>query len=257
MDLTVEFLSGEAPKDQISRIVQQALSGGIDVLLANLVISLGVDIHDLNNMVMLGVPRSFTEYVQTAGRTGRGATPGHVHVVLQPFYPRDAYMYRHFHAILSDVAGYYDVLPVRSTNLFCASEMFGNVAKALLSALCMNPKAPQWTNSRGIRNIMASMDGRIQAAITSILCDDPTLTNEIRSMVDVRLSRLLEDLYRSNEFLSTAIRDSDTPWLIYSLRGKTGASVNVRCMDQLLAERLAATASSEVASQEEIITDAE
>ena len=103
---------------------------------------------------------------------------------------------------------------------------------------------------------MASMDGRIQAAITSILCDDPTLTNEIRSMVDVRLSRLLEDLYRSNEFLSTAIRDSDIPWLIYSLRGKTGASVNVRCMDQLLAERLAA-ASSEAAPQEEIIADAE
>src|SRR5207237_593999 len=125
-ELRVEFLSGEAPKDQISRIVQRTVAGEIDILLANLVISLGIDIHHLNHMVMLGVPRSFTEYVQTAGRTGRGRSPGHVQIILQPFNPRDNYLYRHVHAMLSDVAGYYDVLPVRSTNLYCASQIFGN-----------------------------------------------------------------------------------------------------------------------------------
>lgn len=71
-DLRVDFLSGEAPKNQISQILHRALRGEIEILLANLVISLGIDIHGMNHMVMLGVPRSFTEYVQTAGRTGRG-----------------------------------------------------------------------------------------------------------------------------------------------------------------------------------------
>src|SRR5713226_10409683 len=90
-------------------------------------------------MVMLGVPRSFTQYVQTAGRTGRGRAPRHVSVILQSYYPRDVYLYRHFHAVLSDISGYYDVLPVRSTNLYCAEQVFGNVAKAILSAICMRP----------------------------------------------------------------------------------------------------------------------
>src|SRR5439155_6588680 len=147
-----------------------------DVLLANLVISLGMDIRQLNHMIMLGVPRGFTEYVQTAGRTGRGNSPGHVQIVLQPFFPRDAYLYRHFHAILSDVAGYYDILPVRSTNLFCASASFSNVAHSLITALCYNPGTPRWTHRQGVRAALEGMDGRIQGAITRILCDDPSLT---------------------------------------------------------------------------------
>lgn len=240
VDLRVEFLSGEAPKDQISRIVQQALAGEIDILLANLVISLGVDIHDLNHMVMLGVPRSFTEYVQTAGRTGRGRSPGHVQIILQPFNPRDNYLYRHFHAILSDVAGYYDVLPVRSTNLFCASEMFGNVAKSLITALCVRLPDPQWPHANGVRTMLQRFGGRIQGAITRILCDDPTLEQDVRNLVDTRLSQLQYQLAGSPGFLSEVMHDSDDPWLIYSLRGRTGSTVRVTCIDQPLLERLRA-----------------
>jgi hypothetical protein len=237
-DLRVDFLSGEAPKNQISRILQQALAGEIDLLLANLVISLGIDIHGLNHMVMLGVPRGFTEYVQTAGRTGRGRSPGHVQIILQPFYPRDAYLYRHFHAILSDVAGYYDVLPVRSTNLFCAGEIFGNVTKSLITALCMNATTPQWTNVRGVRAVLGPMNGRIQGAITRILCDDPTISNDVRTMVDARYQQLQDQLARQDGFLSDAMHNSEVPWLVYSLRGRTGSTVRLTCVDQLLLERL-------------------
>lgn len=241
-ELSVEFLSGEAPKDQISRIVQKALAGDIDVLLANLVISLGVDIHPLNHMIMLGVPRSFTEYVQTAGRTGRGASPGHVHIILQPFYPRDAYLYRHFHAILSDVAGYYDVLPVRSTNLFCAGEIFGNVAKSLVTALCNNPPGvePQWTHARGVRTVLGRLEGRIQGAIARILCDDPALMEDVRAMVEARLRQLRYELDTRDGFLSDVLYGSSVPWLITSLRGRAGSTVRVTCIDQPLMERLRA-----------------
>lgn len=254
-ELRVDFLSGEAPKNQISRILHQALAGEIDVLLANLVISLGIDIHGLNHMVMLGVPRSFTEYVQTAGRTGRGQSPGHVQIILQPFYPRDAYLYRHFHAILSDVAGYYDVLPVRSTNLFCASEIFGNVAKSLIVALCMNPARPQWTNLRGIRAVVGPVNGRIQGAIARILCDDPTVSADVRAMVDARFQQLQDELGRQNGFLSDMMRNSDVAWLIYSLRGRTGSTVRVNCIDQLLLERLRSRPEDEDNGEEEATAD--
>jgi len=252
-DLRVDFLSGEAPKNQISQILHQALRGEIEVLLANLVISLGIDIHGMNHMVMLGVPRSFTEYVQTAGRTGRGQSPGHVQVILQPFYPRDAYLYRHFHAILSDVAGYYDVLPVRSTNIFCAGEIFGNVAKSLITALCMNPSAPQWTNLRGIRSVISRLDGRVQGAITRILCDDPGISSEVRAMVDTRYQQLQDELARQNRFLSEVMRNSDVPWLIFSLRGRSGSTVRVTCVDQPLLELFRNRQDEEPEDEEEAV----
>ena len=240
-DLGVEFLSGEAPKDQISRIIQRAVSGEIDVLLANLVISLGIDISDLNHMVMLAVPRSFTEYVQTAGRTGRGTTPGHVHIILRPDYPRDSYLYRHMHAVFSDVAGYYDVLPVKSTNLHCANEIFGNIAKSILTTLCLSIGAndpPRWPNSNGIRGTTQNLLPRIENAIAQVICDDPALINDVRTMVQTRIRHLLDELQRSNNFLSGMLRESDIPWLIFSLRGRGHNTVGVSCVDQVLLELL-------------------
>lgn len=252
-DLGVEFLSGEAPKDQISRIIQRAVSGEIDILLANLVISLGVDISDLNHMVMLTVPRSFTEYVQTAGRTGRGDASGHVHIILRPDYPRDSYLYRHMHAVFSDVAGYYDVLPVKSTNLHCANEIFGNIAKSILTTLCLSigtNDPPRWPNSTGIHGITRNLLPRIENAISQVLCDDPALIDDVRVMVHSRIRQLLDELQRSNSFFSTMLRESDAQWLIYSLRGRGHSTVGVNCVDQILLELLQETPRNEVVDDE-------
>ena len=240
-DLTVEFLSGEAPKNEISTILDRALSGDIDILLANMVISLGVDIHGLNHMVMLGVPRGFTEFVQTAGRTGRGAASGHVHIVLQPFNARDAYLYRHFHAVLSDVAGYYDVLPVRSTNLHCASEIFGNVAKAILIGLCFNPDAPVWPNAGGVIRAIDSLPGKlrsIESGMTGILCDDPTLTAEVAQLTSTKMNGLMDEVSRAGGFLSEVFSRDDRSWLITSLRGRSTNTVRMTCADEPLLEAL-------------------
>lgn len=237
-DLSVEFLSGEAPKDQISRILERALRGEIDILLANLVISLGVDIHGLNHMIMMGVPQGFTEFVQTAGRTGRGRSAGHVHIVLQPFNARDGYLYRHFHAVLTDVAGYYDILPVKSTNLFCAGEMFGNVAKSVLTALCMTPQQPKWPHANGIQAVMAGRERQVQGGISRILCDDVELTRDTDELVRTKLRALLDEVIAKGEFLSDVMLAPGSDWLIRSLRGKSGSVVRVTCADDSLMERL-------------------
>ncbi|HEX5750060.1 MAG TPA: helicase-related protein [Archangium sp.] len=240
-DLRVEFLSGEAPKDQISNILTRALQGEIDILLANLVISLGVDIHGLNHMVMLGMTQSFTEFVQTAGRTGRGLrSSGHVHVILQPFNPRDAYVYRHFHAVLSDVSGYYDVLPVKSTNLFCAGEMFGNIVKATLVGLCFRPQRPRWPNAIGVRDALGGRDAQIRGGLAGLLCDDPQLLADTRDLVDTRFRALMDQLSQQNAFLSAIMTAPTSDWLIRSLRGRPGNVVRVTCADDALLARLRA-----------------
>lgn len=237
-DLKIEFLSGEAPKDKISRILHEAQGEEIDILLANLVISLGVDIHGLNHMVMLGVPRSFTEYVQTAGRTGRGASPGHVHIIMQPIFPRDNYLFRHFHAILSDISGYYDILPVKSTNLYCANEIFGNVAKSILTSLCFSPNAPKWANRNGLNSLLGAnnrrAEQRVKRLITKILCNDASLTPDVNMMVNTRFSILSREINARDSFLSDTMKNSPTPWLINSLRGSFGQGVRITCVDEQL-----------------------
>jgi len=130
----VEFLSGDATTTTVSRIFQMALNKETEILLANLVISLGLDIGNLNNMIMLGMPKSMTEFVQTAGRTGRLNKPGHVYIHLLPSVPRDNFVYENFHRVMSDVSGYYDKEPIQSTNAYAAKIIFPNILKLIINA---------------------------------------------------------------------------------------------------------------------------
>ena len=233
-NLRIDFLSGEAPKNQISQILQKAHEEELDILLANLVVSLGIDIHGLNHMFMFGVPRGFTEFVQTAGRTGRGSNPGHVSILLVPHATRDTYLYRHFHAILTDVSGYYDVLPVQSSNLYCSEEIFGNVAKAYLSAACM--KYGKWTNRNGINEVKKKVP--FERPIIGALCNIPELQRETAQLVNRKYNQLGDEITAQGKFLSELMRDSQQNWLMYGLRGRSGNTIKVSCKDQLLLELL-------------------
>lgn len=232
--LEIEFLSGEAPKNQISRILQRALDGELDILLANMVISLGIDIHGLNHMLMYGVPQGFTEYAQTSGRTGRGTSPGLISIVLRQSSSRDVYLYRHFHAVLSDVAGYYDILPVRSTNLHCSEEIFGNVLKALVSAMCM--RKTEWAHPDGVRRVLAKSEDRLRQGISRLLCDDPDLKGETQKLVNDQYQRLMGDFQSQGKFLGEFMDLSERQWLLGNLRSNSAKRVKVTCQDQILLE---------------------
>jgi hypothetical protein len=257
--LNIDFLSGEAPKNKISEIIHKALSGQLDLLLANLVISLGIDIQDLNHMIMFGVPKGFTEYVQTAGRTGRGSVSGHVNIILLPAFPRDVYLYRHFHAVLSDVSGYYDALPVKSTNLHCSEQIFGNVSKAILTAFCM--REPRWANNTGLNYVITKMGrnnynqglGSINGGISRILCNDETLRADTNNIVLTKSRRLFQELRTRNEFLSKVMTDSLAQWLIFSLRGRANNIVRVNSIDQTILDLITTTNDPDYEETDELV----
>jgi superfamily II DNA/RNA helicase len=119
----------------MAELFERAQNGKLPMLLANLVISLGIDIENLNNMVMLGAPRKMTEQVQTAGRTGRGNAPGHVTMHLLPSNPRDVYLYANFHRVLGDVEGYFETAPIQPTNAHAADLLLPNLLKAVLAGM--------------------------------------------------------------------------------------------------------------------------
>lgn len=228
--LQVEFLSGKSPKDQISRIIENAQTSKIDILLANLVVSLGIDISGLNHMVMFGVPRSFTEYVQTAGRTGRGTVSGHVNIILLPIYPRDNYLYRHFHAVFSDVVGYYDALPVKSTNLYCSEQVFGNVIHGLFASLALRQSV--WLNRRGFEEVIGSekREKGLLGGIAKILSNDAELQADTERLVIRRYRKLKVDMLGRSEFLGSLLKSQGQ--LLFGLRGNSNRNVRVACMDE-------------------------
>jgi len=230
-NLRVEFLSGQAPKDQISRIINQASKGDLDVLLANLVVSLGVHIETLNHMFLFGVPGSYTEYAQIAGRTGRGEVSGHLNIVLVPNMPRDTHLYRHFHTVLSDVAGYYDSPPVRSTNLYCSEEIFGNVTKGLLAVLCLHDS--KWSHQDGVlATIQEYKQTAIRNTITRLLCNDPDLHVATQQIVTTQFRNLYNQIRLNKGFLAPLMADGG--WLLDSLRGREDRVVSVTCTDKSL-----------------------
>jgi len=227
-NLNIEFLSGKSPKNLISQIIELARIGEIDILLANLVVSLGIDISGLNHMIMFGVPRSFTEYVQTAGRTGRGSVSGHVNIILLPVYPRDNYLYRHFHAVFSDVVGYYDALPVKSTNLYCSDKIFANVVHGIFASLALQRN--EWLNKNGFYEL-ERIKG-LKSGIAKLLCNDPALANETYELVNKKYNKLKTDMLNSNSFLAQLLDEQKQ--YIHSLRGTTNRNVRITCMDQNL-----------------------
>jgi hypothetical protein len=102
VELTSRLSADEIPQilERLGVAYPRASEDGdrpLDTLLATNMISVGVDVDRLGLMVVLGQPKTTSEYIQASSRVGRSDKgPGLVVAMYNPGKPRDRSHYEHF-----------------------------------------------------------------------------------------------------------------------------------------------------------------
>jgi hypothetical protein len=115
--INVEQLTGQTDFDEVRDILErlekpeEKFEDRIHVIAASSMLSHGVDVDRLNTMVMLGLPLTTAEFIQTTARVGR-RYPGLVYVLHKIGRERDAQTFRHFDKYVSQGDRFVDAIPI-------------------------------------------------------------------------------------------------------------------------------------------------
>ena len=112
-----EQLTGQTPFDDVRVILDRLenpepdFADRIHFIAASSMLSHGVDVSRLNVMMMLGLPLTTAEFIQTSARVGRNR-PGLVHVLHKIGRERDAEGFRHFASFVLQGDRFVEPIPI-------------------------------------------------------------------------------------------------------------------------------------------------
>ena len=157
----------------------------VDTALATNMISVGLDITRLGLMVMLGQPKTTSEYIQASSRVGRDdKKPGLVIVLLNPNRPRDQSYYERFefwHSIF-----YKDVEATSVTPYAVRALERSLPAICVAMARHINPEL-SWAKNAGLDQAISSTANevaiRLGERIKKACPGDKELANNLQSQV--------------------------------------------------------------------------
>ncbi|MCR6487335.1 helicase [Amycolatopsis sp. OK19-0408] len=115
--INVEQLTGQTEFDEVRAILERLekpedeFAERLHVVAASSMLSHGVDVERLNTMVMLGLPLTTAEFIQTTARVGR-ARPGLVYVLHKIGRERDAQTFRQFGPYVRQGDRFVDPIPI-------------------------------------------------------------------------------------------------------------------------------------------------
>lgn len=157
LELTSRVSTNEVANAKRRLSIRAGLDDDVDVALATNMISVGLDIVRLGLMIVLGQPKTSSEYIQATSRVGRDVNrPGLVVTLLNVHKPRDRSHYERFGAYH---ASFYRSVEATSVTPFSPRALDRALAAALV-ALCRQGR-PDMTPASGashIRNIRSELD---------------------------------------------------------------------------------------------------
>lgn len=115
--INVEQLTGQTDFDEVRGVLERLenpeddFAERVHVVAASSMLSHGVDVDRLNTMVMLGLPLTTAEFIQTTARVGR-RYPGLVYVLHKIGRERDAQTFRHFGPYVRQGDRFVDPIPI-------------------------------------------------------------------------------------------------------------------------------------------------
>jgi len=141
-----EQLTGQTPFDEVRAILDRLenpepdFSERIHVIAASSMLSHGVDVSRLNVMLMLGLPLTTAEFIQTTSRIGR-SVPGLVHVLLKIGRERDAEAFRHFGSFVTQGDRFVEPIPITRRSRRVLNLTMAGIVEARRLML-MEPRSP-------------------------------------------------------------------------------------------------------------------
>jgi ATP-dependent helicase YprA (DUF1998 family) len=150
LELTSRVSTNDVAEAKRRLSIPQGKKEDVDVALATNMISVGLDIVRLGLMVVLGQPKTSSEYIQASSRVGRDQNrPGLVVTLLNIHKPRDRSHYERFTAWHDS---FYRIVEATSVTPFSPRAMDRALAAALV-ALCRQSRSDM-TPAKGAFRIL-------------------------------------------------------------------------------------------------------
>jgi hypothetical protein len=156
-----EQLTGQTDFDDVRAILDRLehpepdFADRIHVIAASSMLSHGVDVSRLNVMLMLGLPLTTAEFIQTTARVGRSA-PGLVHVLHKIGRERDAETFRHFSSFVQQGDRFIEPIPItRNSRRVLALTMPGIVEARRLMLMEPRSEGQRLTTLDRLRKFMS------------------------------------------------------------------------------------------------------
>jgi hypothetical protein len=178
--LNSETLTGRTPLDEVRSILERLTNPEADFderihfIAASSMLSHGVDIDRLNIMVMLGLPLSTSEFIQTTARVGR-RYPGLVIVLHKIARERDAAVFRVFPSFIEHMDRLVDPVPITAKSRRVLELTYAGIEQGRLYGI-YEPAAL----AQGLRQLTLPRD--VRRAFTTL---PVTEADELRAIIEL------------------------------------------------------------------------
>ena len=204
-EFTVQVLTGDKSLEEVRQVIARVESDGtkpfperLHSVIATSVVSHGVDLARLNQMVIVGMPRSAAEYIQASSRSGRSHV-GLIFTVFRWQNRRNVSMYEHFLETHDRLYQLVQPVPVNRVS----SSSLERTATGLLASLVYNLFGPKLYETKkrrlnSAREVIKALtnkellENEIVEAVSEAYLSNFSTTNEYRNQLNDTIQRIIK-----------------------------------------------------------------